>query len=100
MILFRHEWSCPYGALKILISCAERFTVMIGHMTEEESENLKQEVAELRNDIHALATIEIYHAAGAVVPAQSSAPLTVGQLNEYNAAIQRINSRYSRQRQG
>jgi hypothetical protein len=61
--------------------------------------NHENELRELKSDIRALATIEHYHAAGAVVPKQAPGqPLTPDQLNEYNAAVSRLNSRYSRNR--
>jgi hypothetical protein len=62
-------------------------------------DNHENELRELRRDIHALATIEIYHAAGAVVPTQRPAtPLTTDQVNEYNSSVQRLNDRYGHQR--
>jgi hypothetical protein len=54
----------------------------------------ENELRELRRDIHALATIEIYHSTGVVLPPQGSRAANPTEVNEYNLAMQRLNDRY------
>ena len=54
----------------------------------------ENELRELRRDIHALATIEIYHSTGVVLPPQASSTANPTEVNEYNLAMQRLNDRY------
>ena len=58
----------------------------------------ENELCEIRRDIHALATIEIYHSTGVVPPPQASGTANSTEVNDYNLAMQRLNDRYRRDR--
>jgi hypothetical protein len=58
----------------------------------------ENELREIRRDIHALATIEIYHSTGVVPPPQASRTANSAEVNDYNLAMQRLNDRYRRDR--
>jgi hypothetical protein len=58
---------------------------------------LRREVSELRSDIYALAVVERYHSSS--LSAAVNAPpqvLPINDLNTYNAAMNRLNERFSR----
>jgi hypothetical protein len=60
-------------------------------------EQVADELAELRKDIHALAIIEIYHASGRIQPPQSTGtPVSASEMESYNQSMHRLNERYHR----
>jgi hypothetical protein len=82
----------------VALESALTFSHAARPMTPEEIEN---ELRELRSDIRAVATLEAFHASGAFVPLQSPGRArTVDEVNEYKAAVERLNSRYPHQPRG
>jgi hypothetical protein len=72
-------------------------------MTPEEARNVLQQISnhenelrELKRDIAALATIEIFHSSGVVPAPLASRPANPTEVDGYNSAVQRLNSRYAR----